>query len=104
MRHTFMILFVTGERHTDMLDLMLQSRDISAATEHNSKPSLTNEDIVNDIILFLVAGHETATNVLCWTLYELAKHPHIQHQCREEVKRVTLDQDRGQLVYDSCKR
>lgn len=95
---------MTGESQTDMLDLMLQSRDLSAdsAESSSNKRSLTNNDIIDDIILFLVAGHETATNVLCWTLYELAKHSDIQQQCREEVRHVVSEE--GPLHYDTCKR
>lgn len=83
-----------------MLDLMLQSRDVSSSD--NRKQSLSNEDIIDDIILFLVAGHETATNVLSWTMYELSKHTDIQRQCREEITRVVGED--GHLTYESCKR
>ena len=78
-----------------MLDLMLQSRSIA-----DEKMSLCNEDIVDDILLFTVAGHETATNVLSWTLYELARNPDIQTACRQEVENVLSQANL--LDYDSA--
>ena len=88
-------IILIGESRVDMLDLMLQSRSIA-----DEKMSLCNEDIVDDILLFTVAGHETATNVLSWTLYELARNPDIQTACRQEVENVLSQANL--LDYDSA--
>lgn len=73
---------ITGETETDMLDLMLQNRAISQSG------SLTDNDIIDDIILFIVAGHETVTNILCWAMLELARKPDIQDKCCSEVMEI----------------
>ncbi|XP_054630471.1 cytochrome P450 4F3 isoform X3 [Dunckerocampus dactyliophorus] len=31
------------------------------------------------------AGHDTTASAICWTLYNLARHPHFQDKCRREV-------------------
>ena len=79
----------SAEAPADMLDLLLQSRRTHAAEE--TSRNLTENDIIDDIILFLIAGHETVTNALCWTLLELARHPEMQEKCRQEVFSITGD-------------
>lgn len=35
--------------------------------------------------IFFVAGRESSVTTICFTLYELAKHPEIQKRTREEI-------------------
>lgn len=86
-----------------MLDLMLQSRNISTSTETTDRHhQMSDTDIVDDILLFTVAGHETITTALCWTLLELARNPDIQELCREEALSVVTSE--CPLDYKSCDR
>ena len=39
---------------------------------------------------FILAGHETTSNSICWALYLLAKHPHEQDLLREELAKAFL--------------
>lgn len=34
----------------------------------------------------LIVGHDTTASGLSWVLYNLAKHPKYQEQCREEIQ------------------
>jgi len=47
--------------------------------------TLSEEEILNETILFLSAGHETTANSLSWIFYILAKYPKWQIKLREEV-------------------
>lgn len=49
-------------------------------------------EIRNQLLTFLVAGHETSAIAMTWTLHLLAHHPEIQQKVYEEVKSIeTLD-------------
>jgi cytochrome P450 len=84
-----------AERRTvplDFLDLMIEALD------------LDNEDIertVDNLLTFVVAGHETAANTLAWGLYLLALNPQAQCEIRAEIMQV-CSQDR--IRFDDLQR
>lgn len=45
----------------------------------------------NEIVTFVLAGHETTATALTWGFYLLAKHPEIQDQLAEESRQVLGD-------------
>ena len=53
---------------------------------------LTNDEIEDNILTFIGAGHETTARALAWTLYCVANTPHIREAMEEEIDRV-LAQD-----------
>ena len=46
----------------------------------------TNENLVDQMMTFLLAGHETTATALQWTVYALCTHPDIQTRLREEIR------------------
>ena len=44
--------------------------------------------IVDNVVTFLIAGHETTSQALTWSLYLLALFPEWQERVREEVRGV----------------
>ena len=46
----------------------------------------SDDDIVNQLLTFLAAGHETTASVFTWAIYELCKHPEMQTRLREEIR------------------
>ncbi len=65
----------------DLLDLMLASQSDPAT-------GLSDENIRYQIITFLIAGHETTSGLLAFTLNNLLKHPAVLARARAEVDRV----------------
>lgn len=65
----------------DLLDLMLES-------QKNPDSGLSDENIRYQIITFLIAGHETTSGLLAFTLNYLIKHPAVLTRARAEVDRV----------------
>ena len=53
----------------------------------------TEEEIVDDFVTFFVAGQETTTNVLSFTLAHLARHPDIARRVGEEVEAALEGRD-----------
>lgn len=53
----------------------------------------TNEEIIDQAITFLFAGHDTSSVALSWSLYYMAKQPECFAKLREEADRVLGDRD-----------
>ena len=49
---------------------------------------LTVEEVEDNILTFIGAGHETTARALAWTLYCIANSPHIRDAMEEEIDRV----------------
>jgi alkylphenol/PAH-inducible cytochrome P450 monooxygenase len=52
----------------------------------NPSLQLSKEEMISQMAVFTLAGHETTANTLTWLLWELAKVPHFQHKLREEIQ------------------
>lgn len=46
----------------------------------------TDDDLVNQLMTFLAAGHETTASAMSWAVYLLCKHPEVQTKLREEIR------------------
>lgn len=69
---------VEGKRQDiDILSVALESGGFS------------DEDLVNQLMTFLAAGHETTATALTWAIYLLCKHPEVQRRLHKEI-RATL--------------
>lgn len=42
----------------------------------------------DNIITFLLGGHETTASSMAWYLYHLCKNPNVEEKVREELQRV----------------
>jgi cytochrome P450 len=74
-----------GPQGEDLLGRLITARD--PATGEAMPDSL----IVDNVVTFLVAGHETTSQALTWTLYLLALFPEWQERVREEAQSVVGD-------------
>lgn len=63
----------------DFLTLLLQQA---------GPDGLTLDEIEDNILTFIGAGHETTARALAWTLYCVAQSPHIRQAMENEVDRV----------------
>lgn len=46
----------------------------------------TDDDLVAQAVIFLLAGFDTVSTAMTFTLYELAAHPEIQDRLAKEIK------------------
>ena len=65
----------------DLLQMLLDAR-----YEDTGLPMDTQQVLEESLILF-IAGHETTSNALAWTLYLLSHHPHWQQEAYNEVRK-----------------
>ena len=72
----------TGE--TDLLSLLLAARD--------GDERLGDEEVRSQVLLFMLAGHETTAIALTFALHLLGRHPDVQDGVRAEVREVLGDQ------------
>ncbi|GFT45369.1 cytochrome P450 3A41 [Nephila pilipes] len=68
----------------DLLQLMLDNRE----SDPNVSSGLTDEEIIANAYVFLLAGYETTATALAFTFYLLIKHPDIQERLYTEIKDV----------------
>ncbi|MGW0804506.1 bifunctional cytochrome P450/NADPH--P450 reductase [Nonomuraea sp. NPDC002799] len=71
---------VTGS--TDLLGLMLEAADPQSGAR------LSDENIRNQVLTFLIAGHETTSGLLSFALYNLLREPHLLARAYDEVDRL----------------
>ena len=79
------------EKEVNLLDMMLESLE---------ETSLTRKELLNNIFLFFLAGHESVTGTLTAALYFLSRHHEIQDKVREEL---ALALKGSEPTYDSVK-
>jgi cytochrome P450 len=60
-----------------------------SATNPNSGEPMTDEQLIDNLGTFLLAGHETTAKALTWTLYLLARAPEWQEKVHAEIMAVT---------------
>jgi cytochrome P450 len=67
-------------------DLM---RRLIAARDPETGRAMGDEQLVDNLLTFYLAGHETTAKALTWTLYLLARSPQWTAALEEEIERVT---------------
>jgi cytochrome P450 len=71
----------SGERGEDVLSLLLDATD-----EDGSR--LSDQQVRDEVMTLLFAGHDTTTSTVSFMLYELARHPDVAAALRDEQDRV----------------
>ncbi|OJJ48675.1 hypothetical protein ASPZODRAFT_14803 [Penicilliopsis zonata CBS 506.65] len=66
----------------DLLNALILGRDPQTGQ------GLTDESIIDNMVTFLIAGHETTSGMLSFLFYYLLKNPHAYQTAQEEVDRV----------------
>ena len=89
----------TGSTARDLLQLMLEAHDDN--TETMSSGYLSNEEIVAEVMTFILAGYETTSNVLSYTAYLLALNPTIQDRLVREINDY-YDVNPDSSLYDAA--
>lgn len=74
--------------YNDLLDLMLSSHDVEGG-----EPALPLDNVRDQVLTMLIAGHETTAALLETSLWYLARNPDWVKEIRDEVSRRGLTYD-----------
>ncbi|PNY08466.1 ent-kaurenoic acid oxidase 1-like protein [Trifolium pratense] len=64
-----------------MMDLLMEVKD----EEGNM---LEDEDIIDLLLVFLLAGHESSAHGILWTIIYLLDHPHVLQKAKKEQEEI----------------
>lgn len=69
----------------------VQAVKANMASDVKPEQKLSDEEVLDQITTFMLAGNETSSTALTWILYSLTQHPECQERLREEVLAVADD-------------
>jgi cytochrome P450 len=83
----------------DLLSMLLAATDTDANTG-----GMTDQQVRDECVTVMLAGHETTANALSFALWELARNPGVQERLSEESRvvlgeRLPAAEDYGRLVW-----
>jgi cytochrome P450 len=67
----------------DLLSILLAARDVEG-----DGTGMSDDQIRDEAVTLITAGHETTANGLTWTWYMLARHPHVEERLHAELEAV----------------
>lgn len=76
-----------GEIHTDLLSRFMDARN-------NKGDPLSNDELRDIVLNFVIAGRDTTAQALSWTFYMLMCHPRVEKKLLEEIdQNIVVDED-----------
>ena len=75
----------TGSTAQDLLQSMLDAHHDDNGTNSANGAYLSNEDIIGEVVIFILAGYETISNAISYTAYLLALNPSTQDRLIREI-------------------
>ena len=98
----------SGDRRNDLVDMMLDCMKEKEQMEdengekpdqyqedmqlvHKRKRKITDEDIISNLMIFMMVGYDTTGMTLAYALYELSLNPEAQEKLQQEVDQVWQD-------------
>jgi cytochrome P450 len=73
----------SGEDHGDLLSMLLLAQD-----EEADGAGMSDEQVRDEVMTIILAGHETTANALAWTWYLLSQHAEVEAKLRAELEAV----------------
>jgi cytochrome P450 len=81
-----------GIRRSDVLSLLL------AAVDEQGQP-MSDQDLRDELVTMLLAGHETTATALCWAVEEIVRRPAVLQRILQEVSAAPDGALRAPLPY-----
>lgn len=77
----------SNEDRGDLISMLLAARD------EETGQGMTDREIRDEVVTMILAGYDSPSTALAWTLMLLAKHPAAQDRVREEANRLAAGDD-----------
>ncbi|MFD2827857.1 cytochrome P450 [Leeuwenhoekiella polynyae] len=71
----------SGQKENDVLDMLLDAR-------YDDGTAIEREQLIDEILILFIAGHETTSNALTFTAELLARHQEVQERVFKEVQQI----------------
>jgi len=71
------------------------------ARDPETGEGFSREELIDQLGVFFLAGHETTASALTWAFYILSQHPHAAKRMRQEYESVVGE---GELTLEKAKR
>jgi cytochrome P450 len=65
---------------------------------------LTGEDVNNELVTLVLAGHETTAVALTWAWYLISQHPEVEYRMRQEAERGESGLEYVSMVFNEVLR
>ncbi len=75
---------------------------LETQSEDSKGHKLTDEEIIAQMVMFILAGYDTSSTTLGLTCYNLAVFPEVQEKLVEEIKQVCASED--SVTYDEIQK
>lgn len=79
-------LLVSARQTNEITEIALDAESESTHASLHGKSSLTDREIIDNIKVFLFAGHDSTTSTILWILYLLALYPSYQDKVLQEIR------------------
>jgi cytochrome P450 len=73
----------SGGDRGDLLSMLIEARDAEG-----DGSGMSDQQLRDEIVTLLMAGHETTANALTWTWYLLSRHPRVEARLHDELTGV----------------
>jgi cytochrome P450 len=81
---------LSNQQHNDLLDMLLETR------YEDTGEGMATQQLIDEIKILFIAGHETTANALTFTLHLLANHREVQQKIYEEL--IAIDAETNEVV------
>lgn len=77
----------SGEEKNDLLDMLIQTR------YEDTQLPMSDEQLVDEMLILFIAGHETTANALSFIFFEISQNPEAEEKLKIEIE------DEGETVF-----
>ncbi|KAG2179111.1 hypothetical protein INT43_001961 [Umbelopsis isabellina] len=88
----------SGKRRQDILQILIDTQKAESVEDR-----LAIAEMINEVIIYLVAGSETSSNTIGFTIVELLKHPEAMAKLRQEIDDLEFEDEKTLFQHSQLK-